>query len=123
MQAALDEAAKGRTTISIAYRLSTIRNADRIVVLKKGKVVESDTHERLISIKGGVYSGLVNAQALSLGDPAQKATENGSDTEDLQTLTQEKAQAEPESGGYLCERVEAGKSQDRGFFGSFGRFF
>lgn len=123
MQAALDEAAKGRTTISIAYRLSTIRNADRTVVLKKGKVVESDTHERLISIKGGVYSGLVNAQALSLGDPAQKATENGSDTEDLQTLTHEKAQADSESDGYLCERVEAGKSQDRGFFGSFGRFF
>lgn len=123
VQAALHKAAKGRTTIAIAHRLSTIRNADRIVVLKKGKVVESGTHESLVSINGGVYSGLVNAQALSLGDPAQKATEDGSDSEGIQSLTQEKPRAKPKSGDYLCERVEAGKSQDRGFFGSFGRFF
>lgn len=123
VQAALDKAANGRTTITVAHRLSTIRNADRIVVLKKGKIAESGTHESLISIDDGVYSGLVNSQALSLEDPAQKFAENGPDTDDLQTLAQEKTRAESESGGYLCERVEYGGGKDRGFFGSFGRFF
>lgn len=123
VQAALDKAAKGRTTITIAHRLSTIRNADRIVVLKKGKIAESGTHESLISIDGGVYSGLVNSQALSLGDSAQKDVENGSDTDDLQTLTQEKTRAESRPGDHLCEQVQAGQGKDRGFFGSFGRFF
>lgn len=123
VQAALDRAAKGRTTITIAHRLSTIRNADRIVVLKKGKVVESGSHESLISIDGGVYSGLVNSQALSLGDSAHKDVENGSDTDDVQTLSQEKTRAELGSRDSPCERVETGEPKDRGFFGSFGRFF
>lgn len=122
VQAALDRAAKGRTTITIAHRLSTIRDADRIVVLKKGKIAESGTHESLMSIEGGVYSGLVNSQALSLGDSAQN-DEDGSDADDLQILAQEKTRAESESGGYLCERVEIGRGNDRGFFKSFGRFF
>lgn len=93
------------------------------MVLKKGKIAESGTHESLISIEGGVYSGLVNSQALSLGDPAHTDVENGSDIEDLQTLTQEKTRAESGTGDYPCERVEIGNGKDRGFFGSFGRFF
>ncbi|RDW76527.1 ABC transporter ATP-binding protein [Aspergillus mulundensis] len=67
VQAALEKAAENRTTIVIAHRLSTIKNADRIVVLQKGKVVESGSHRSLISIKGGIYSGLVHAQDLSVG--------------------------------------------------------
>lgn len=123
VQAALDRAAKGRTTITIAHRLSTIRNADRIVVLKKGNIVESGNHESLISINGGVYSGLVNSQALSLGDSAYKDVENESDTDDLQTLTHEKTRAESGPSDSPFERVETGKPKDCGFFGSFGRFF
>ncbi len=60
VQAALDEAARGRTTITIAHRLSTVRRADRIVVLDDGRVAEQGTHEQLVA-RGGVYAALVEA--------------------------------------------------------------
>lgn len=89
----------------------------------KGKIAESGTHESLMSIYGGVDSGLVDSQAFCLGDSAQKDVENESDTDDLQTSTQEETRAESRSGGPLCERVESEMGNDHGFFGSFGRFF
>ena len=46
---------KGRTTFAIAHRLSTLRNATRLVVLKDGKVAEVGTHEELIEKKGEFY--------------------------------------------------------------------
>ncbi|WP_369257155.1 ABC transporter ATP-binding protein [Geodermatophilus amargosae] len=60
VQAALDEARRGRTTITIAHRLSTVRHADRIAVLDDGRVVESGTHAELVA-RGGRYAGLVAA--------------------------------------------------------------
>jgi ATP-binding cassette subfamily B (MDR/TAP) protein 1 len=63
VQAALDAAAKNRTTIAVAHRLSTIQNADHIFVLKDGKVAERGTHSELIH-KGGIYAELVQQQAL-----------------------------------------------------------
>jgi len=63
VQDALDKLMKGRTTIMIAHRLSTVKNADVIVVMKKGKVVEIGNHEELIELNG-LYKSLVNKQSL-----------------------------------------------------------
>ena len=62
----LDEFYKGKTVIIVAHRLSTVKNADQIVVLDKGKVVEIGDHEALIQ-KRGTYYNLVKNQ-LELGD-------------------------------------------------------
>ncbi len=62
VQSALDNLMLGRTSLVIAHRLSTIRNADLIVVLEKGKVVESGTHQELISKDNGIYKRLSEIQ-------------------------------------------------------------
>ncbi|KAE8552992.1 hypothetical protein EYB25_004371 [Talaromyces marneffei] len=63
VQAALDAAARGRTTIAVAHRLSTIQKADIIYVFDQGKIVESGNHQELIRNKGRYYE-LVNLQSL-----------------------------------------------------------
>ncbi|HEV7726912.1 MAG TPA: ABC transporter ATP-binding protein [Modestobacter sp.] len=60
VQVALDEASRGRTTIAIAHRLSTVRDADIIAVLDSGRVVEQGTHEQLLDV-GGRYARLAGA--------------------------------------------------------------
>jgi ATP-binding cassette subfamily B (MDR/TAP) protein 1 len=63
VQAALDIAAKGRTTIAIAHRLSTIQHADVIYVFDQGRVVEVGRHEELVE-RRGVYWELAKLQAM-----------------------------------------------------------
>jgi ATP-binding cassette, subfamily B, bacterial len=58
VQAELERLAEGRTTITIAHRLSTVRDADQIVVLDGGRIVERGTHEQLLE-RGGLYAALV----------------------------------------------------------------
>ena len=61
IQQALDELCKGRTTLVVAHRLSTIRNADRIAVVTHGQIQEQGTHDELIAL-GGIYKNLYALQ-------------------------------------------------------------
>lgn len=63
VQAALDAAAQGRTTIAVAHRLSTIQKADVIYVFDQGRIVEQGTHSELLRVRGK-YFELVNLQSL-----------------------------------------------------------
>ncbi|MGL6173270.1 MAG: ABC transporter ATP-binding protein, partial [Cellulosilyticaceae bacterium] len=65
IQEALERLVKGRTTFAIAHRLSTLRNADRLMVVEKGKIEEIGTHEELITQKG-IYYKLVRKQQEAL---------------------------------------------------------
>ena len=64
VQAALQSALKGRTSIVIAHRLSTVRDADQILVLEKGQIVERGKHDELVA-SGGLYADLYNRQDLA----------------------------------------------------------
>ncbi|KAM0569923.1 hypothetical protein ACHAP9_004287 [Verticillium nonalfalfae] len=72
VQAALDRACRGRTTIVIAHRLGTIKKAHNIVLLRHGKVVQQGTHESLMKEVGGAYHTLATAQQLDMGDDMQE---------------------------------------------------
>ncbi len=61
IQSALDELCVGRTTIVVAHRLSTVRNADKIAVISEGKITESGTHDELMALEG-TYSRLYDQQ-------------------------------------------------------------
>ncbi|MBL7893340.1 MAG: ATP-binding cassette domain-containing protein, partial [Bacteroidia bacterium] len=62
VQEALDKLMEGRTSFVVAHRLSTIRKADKIVVLEKGEVIETGTHEELMLNNDGLYKSLVRLQ-------------------------------------------------------------
>ena len=61
IQKAMDNLMEGRTSFVIAHRLSTIKNADLILFMKDGDIVEQGTHEELLA-KGGHYADLYNSQ-------------------------------------------------------------
>ena len=74
LQRALEELSEGRTTLLIAHRLSTVRRADRILVLEQGKIRQEGTHEELMRREGGIYRRIYNIQ-MSCPDDAEDAGE------------------------------------------------
>jgi len=62
IQGALDRLCEGRTTIVVAHRLSTIKNADRIAVIRGGEIAEIGSHDELMAKEGGIYRTLYDAQ-------------------------------------------------------------
>jgi ABC-type multidrug transport system fused ATPase/permease subunit len=62
VQEALDKLMKGRTSVVIAHRLATIRNADKIIVLENGAIIEQGTHHELLSNTNGLYKALTELQ-------------------------------------------------------------
>ena len=61
VQDAFEELMKGRTSFIVAHRLSTIKNADQILVMKAGNIIERGTHEELLA-QGGFYKQLYESQ-------------------------------------------------------------
>lgn len=112
VQAALDAASQGRTTIVIAHRLSTIKTADNIVVMSEGRIIEQGTHDDLLERESAYYN-LVNAQ--QIGDRNQQDAEDDEKAalieEELTRIhTSRKASAAPEDEKLALGRTNTSKS-------------
>ncbi len=80
IQNSLKYLTKGRTTLSIAHRLSTLRDADRLIVIEKGRIVEEGTHEELDRIEDGIYHKLSRLQVKK----PEAANSEGEEMENMQ---------------------------------------
>jgi len=86
IQQSIDDLAADRTTFVIAHRLSTVRDADRILVIEDGRIVERGTHDDLIDADG-LYANLWRVQAGELGDLPEEFVERASERVAQQALT------------------------------------
>ena len=112
VRAALEDLCRGRTTIVIAHRLSTVENADRIAVLTAGRVIDIGRHDELLE-RNSVYAGLYHFQRnRSRGEPRMAAPGAGAGTEAEDTLNPSIASAREagarEAGSRDAETSEPG---------------
>lgn len=84
VQQALENFSKGRTTITIAHKLSTIRDADNIVVMQKGLIIEQGSYDSLLSLDGA-FARLVKAQDLSTAEESSGTSIASDDAEEPET--------------------------------------
>ncbi len=98
VQAALEAASEGRTTITIAHRLSAIRDAHNIVVMSNGRIVEQGTHDELLERRGAYYN-LVTAQAIAAVNELTAEEEEAIDKEEEAILIRKTSTQASKSGG------------------------
>lgn len=96
VQKAIENLMKDRTVFVIAHRLSTVRNADKIVVVNEGKIVETGTHDELMAIESGVYRALYNTQ-FQKGLHTLKTEPAEESTIDKPVIKQDKSSMPPET--------------------------
>ncbi|KAK9342519.1 P-loop containing nucleoside triphosphate hydrolase protein [Lipomyces starkeyi] len=113
VQDALDKASKNRTTIVVAHRLSTVKDADMIIVMKRGVILEKGNHDELIAMRGEYY-GLVRAQDVE--HELELHLENaelieGAEVDSVEEMLDEKAAIGAYEREYQFEE-EAGSSSD-----------
>lgn len=106
MQETLDRASEGRTTIVVSHRMSAIKNADRIVFIDKGQVVEDGTHSELISLNGRYYD-----MVKSTHDELETSDE--SQTREETNQTAEVTQSKRKGSYVISEVVEEESTQER----------
>lgn len=87
VQAALDSASSGRTTLVIAHRLSTVKNADLIIVMEKGIIIESGTHDELMKLKKYYYN-LVKNQEIKIKEETEKESSDSDEEADPDEIHQ-----------------------------------
>ncbi|KAJ5753564.1 uncharacterized protein N7511_007717 [Penicillium nucicola] len=119
VQAALDRVSQNRTTIMIAHRLSTVRRADNIIVMKDGTNIEEGTHEDL-TLKMGVYYSLVHAQKLDSWAESKESLGDIVDIGHKEIRAQEQSYSMSNQDGDDGEPEKSGnKAKNVGLFRSF----
>lgn len=107
VQKALEQAAEGRTTVTIAHRLSTVKNADVISVIDEGRVVERGTHDELLNIEGGAYKTLVEFQNVEAKKQQEQPVDDDS-SKVLKAATEDLTKATSVSKTFEEEAAEEG---------------
>ncbi|KAH8635966.1 Leptomycin B resistance protein pmd1 [Alternaria alternata] len=109
IQAAIDRASQGRTVVSIAHRLSTIKAASKIIVMKKGDIIEQGTHDQLMELDGS-YADMIRLQSVKTEDgPSSSRTSLDSRdtiTDEKLTLSAQEPDAVPASDAQAVDPVE-----------------
>lgn len=90
VQQAINEVSKGATSLIIAHRLSTVKDCDKIIVLKHGEIVETGKHDELIKKEGGYYSKLWYKQSEQSERMAQEAAQKKKEIEEYEKALEDR---------------------------------